>query len=201
MRLFNRTPDGYVPTLAGQDVRQTGRTPRSGSHLALERDVTGRDTRLAGRSASPAPRRGHPRPGAELRELHAQHPDIMIELIPNPRELSLCDARGGLSLRMKQPEQHDLVVRRIGSMAFGIYASPGYLEGHGELDFEDGCSGHHLIIQLDDIQEATQSGWLTDMAPRARVLQTSSHEAAVSAAQRRRLGVPGPLSEGTGNRG
>jgi DNA-binding transcriptional LysR family regulator len=86
-------------------------------------------------------------------------------------------------VRLKQPDQHDLVVRRIGTMGFGLYASPEYLDRHGELEVEAGCPGHHLITQLEDIQDATQTGWLTDLAPRARVaMQTSSHEAAVSAA-------------------
>lgn len=107
----------------------------------------------------------------------------MIELIPNPRELSLSMREADISLRLKRPDQHDLIVRRIGFLGFGLFASPAYLERHGNVDFEDGCSGHHLITQLEDIQDATQTGWLADLAPRARVaIQTSSHEAAVSAA-------------------
>src|SRR3954470_8857493 len=47
VRLLNRTPDGYVPTLAGQDVRR--QAVRVGAAaLTLERNVGGRDTRLAG---------------------------------------------------------------------------------------------------------------------------------------------------------
>ena len=47
VRLLNRTPDGYVLTLAGRDVRERA------EHLereaqALERTVSGRDTRLSG---------------------------------------------------------------------------------------------------------------------------------------------------------
>jgi hypothetical protein len=73
-------------------------------------------------------------------------------------------------------------VRRLGAIAFGRYASPDYLERAGSPDFEDGCSGHYLVTQLEDIQDETQTGWLTDMAHRARVsMQTSSHEATVSA--------------------
>jgi DNA-binding transcriptional LysR family regulator len=107
----------------------------------------------------------------------------MIELIPNPRELSLAMREADISLRMRQPEQHDLVVRRIGGIAFGIYATPDYVRNHGGLDVDDGCTGHRLITQLEDTQEMTQSAWLTDLASRATVvLQTSSHEAAVLAA-------------------
>ncbi len=107
----------------------------------------------------------------------------MIELIPNPRELSLAMREADISVRMRQPEQHDLVVRRIGGIAFGLYATAGYIRERGELNFDDGCTDHHLITQMEDSQEMTQSAWLTEMAPMSRVvLQTSSHEAAVLAA-------------------
>ncbi len=74
----------------------------------------------------------------------------MIELIPNPAELSLSMREADISVRLRQPEQHDLVLRRIGGIAFGLYATPEYLRDHGQPDLEDGCSGHRLITQLDD---------------------------------------------------
>ncbi|MDQ2802308.1 MAG: LysR family transcriptional regulator [Pseudomonadota bacterium] len=183
VRLLNRTPDGYVPTLAGQDIRERAERLEAEAS-SLERSVGGRDTRLAGlvRVTCAETVATHILAPC-LATLHTPHPDIMIELIPNPRELSLSMREADISVRLKQPDQHDLVVRRIGSVAFGLYASPGYLERHGEPDFDGGCPGHHLITQLEDIQDATQTGWLADLAPRARVaMQTSSHEAAVAAA-------------------
>jgi DNA-binding transcriptional LysR family regulator len=195
VRLLNRTPDGYVPTLAGLEVREKAERLEAEA-IALERDVTGRDTRLRGlvRVTCAETLAAHVL-APSFAKLHAQHPDIMIELIPNPRELSLAMREADISLRMRQPEQHDLVVRRIGGIAFGIYATPEYLQDHGDLDFEDGCSGHRLIIQLDDTQEMTQSAWLADMASRATaLLQTSSPRGGgARGRQRRRLGVPGTL--------
>lgn len=183
VRLLNRTPDGYVPTLAGEEVRAKAERLEAEA-LALERDVTGRDTRLRGlvRVTCAETLAAHVLAPSFAR-LHVQHPDIMIELIPNPRELSLAMREADVSLRLRQPEQHDLVVRRIGGIAFGIYATPDYLRDQGKMDFEDGCAGHRLITQLDDTQEMTPSAWLTELASRATVvLQTSSHEAAVLAA-------------------
>lgn len=183
VRLLNRTPDGYVLTLAGADVREKAERLESEA-IALERDVSGRDTRLRGlvRVTCAETLAAHIL-APSFAKLNAIHPDIMIELIPNPRELSLAMREADISLRIRQPEQHDLVVRRIGAIGFGIYATPDYVRERGELDVEDGCSGHRLITQLDDTQEMTQSAWLTDLASRATVvLQTSSHEAAVLAA-------------------
>lgn len=183
VRLLNRTPDGYLPTLSGEDVRRQAERVEAEA-LSLERQVIGRDTRLAGLvrvtcSETIASNLVAPCFGT----LHLKHPDIMIELIPHLAELSLAMREADISVRLKQPEQHDLVVRRIGTVAFGLYASPDYLARHGEPDYGGGCPGHHLVTQLEGLQDATQTDWLAELAPRARIaLQTSSHEAALAAA-------------------
>jgi len=182
VRLLNRTPEGYVLTLAGEEVREKAERLEAEA-LALERDVTGRDTRLRGlvRVTCAETMAAHLL-APSFAALHARHPDIMVELIPNPRELSLARRAADISVRMRRPEQHDLVVRRIGGIAFGLYATKAYIEERGEPDFENGCPDHHLITQMEDNLEMTQSAWLTEMASRSRVvLQTSSHEAAVLA--------------------
>jgi DNA-binding transcriptional LysR family regulator len=183
VRLLNRTPEGYAATLAGEEVRKKAERLEAEA-LSLERDVTGRDTRLRGlvRVTCAETMAAHLL-APSFAKLHAQHPDIMIELIPNPRELSLAMREADISVRMRQPEQHDLVVRRIGGIAFGLYATTEYLRQYGEPNFDEGCPGHHLITQMEDSQEMTQSAWLTEMASRSLVvLQTSSHEAAMLAA-------------------
>lgn len=182
VRLLNRTPDGYVPTLAGHDVRAQAERLEA-EFLQLERSVGGRDTRLAGLVRVTCAETVATRLLAPcLATLHRQHPDITIELLPSPRELSLSMREADVSVRLKRPDQHDLVVRRIGTVAFGLYASPDYLAQHADLDFAAGCPGHHLVTQMEDMQDATQADWLSSLAPRARVaLQTSNHAAAVSA--------------------
>nr|WP_294528081.1 LysR family transcriptional regulator [uncultured Rhodopila sp.] len=183
VRLLNRTPDGYVPTLAGQSVRDHAERLEAEA-LALEHVIGGRDLRMAGlvRVTCAETVADHIL-AQNLATLHLRHPEIMVELIPDPRELSLAMREADISVRLKQPSQHDLVARSIGTIAFGLYASPDYLERHGKPDVQSGCPDHYIITQLEDIQDATQTGWLTDMAPRAHVsMQTRSHESAVSAA-------------------
>ncbi len=154
VRLLNRTPDGYAPTQAGESVRAHAERLEAET-TSLERDVGSSDTSMVGLVRM------------TCAETVATH--ILAPLLA--------------SLHIQEPDQHDLVVRRIGTIAFGLYVSPEYLERHGDLNFGDGCSGHHLITQFDDIEDASQTGWLTDRAFRVRVaMQTSSHEAAVAAA-------------------
>ena len=183
VRLLNRTPDGYVVTLAGEQVLREAERFETGS-LALEREVGGRDGRLSGsvRVTCAESVASHILSPC-LAAMHCNHPDIMVELIPDQRELSLSMREADVSVRLKQSNQHDLVVRKIGVLGFGLYASAAYLEKHGDVDFEAGCPGQHIVAQLDDIQDSDQTGWLASLAPRSRIsVQTSSHEAAVIAA-------------------
>lgn len=183
VRLLNRTPHGYVLTLAGENVRDHAERLEAEAH-ALESSVGGRDTRIAGLVRITCAETVADHILAQgLATLHQRHPEIVVEIIPDPRELSLSNREADIAVRLRRPDQHDLVVRRVGTMAFGLYASAGYLERNGHPDFGAGCAGHYLVTQLEDIQDATQTGWLTDAAPLAKVaIQTTSHEAAVAAA-------------------
>ncbi len=183
VRLLNRTPNGYVLTLAGREIMKYAERLETEA-LSLQRNVSGRDTRLAGLvrvTSTEAVATQILAPCVAV--LHREYPDLMIELLPSSREFSLSMREADISLNLSKPEGHDLVVRRIGELGFGLYASPSYLQKHGGLDFEAGCAGHHLITQFDDIESVAHAEWLTGVAPRARVaVQTCSHEAAVIAA-------------------
>lgn len=183
VRLLDRTPQGYVATLAGDEVLVKAKRLEEEA-LSLERDVSGRDQRLSGsvRVTCAEGVASHIVAPA-IASLHKKHPDILVELIPDARELSLSMREADVSVRLTPATQNDLVMRRIGIMSFALYASPGYLADHGSVDFETGCAGHHIIAQLDDLQDSEQTGWLASVASRARVsMQTTSHEAAVTAA-------------------
>ena len=183
-RLLNRTPNGYVPTLAGSDVlKQAERVEVEA--VALERQVVGRDLRMAGYvRVACAETIASNLVAPCLGMLYEIQPDILIELIPNPKELSLAMREADISIPLRPPVQHDLVVRRIGTLAFGLYASPGYIERNGECDYDGGCPGHRLITQREGTQDATQTNWLAELAPRARsAMQTNSHAAALAAAK------------------
>ncbi len=183
VRLLDRTPHGYVATVAGDEVLIKAKRLEADA-LSLERDVRGRDQRLAGsvRVTCSEGVASHIVAPA-IASLHQKHPDILVELIPDPRELSLSMREADVSVRLTPATQNDLVTRRIGTLSFALYASPGYLAVHGSVDFDTGCAGHHIIAQLDDLQDSEQTGWLASVASRARVsMQTTSHEAAVTAA-------------------
>jgi DNA-binding transcriptional LysR family regulator len=182
-RLLHRTPEGYVPTLAGEAI--LGQVERvEAEALAVERAVGGRDAQLEGvvrvtavetlASFVLAP---------SFCALQLRSPEVTIELLASVRHLSLAMREADVAVRLSRFEQHDLVARRIGRIGHGLYASAAYLERHGEPDFAAGCPGHRLVTGLGGAEVPQLAGWLAEVAPRAGVaLKTDSPEAQRQAA-------------------
>lgn len=182
VRLLHRTPDGYVLTLAGEGVRSQAERVEAEA-LALERTVGGHDTKLEGTVRITCTETVACRLLAPcFVQMHARHPDILVELVPDPTQLSLSMREADIAVWLSPPDQNDLVVRRIGRIGFGLYAAPSYLELYGEPAFEAGCAGHRIMTLMSDPDSDAQARWLTDLTPRAELgFQTSSHEALLSA--------------------
>ena len=184
MRLLHRTPDGYRLTLAGESVRAQAERVEAEA-LTVERTVGGQDAKLEGvvRVTCTETLAVHVLAPCFIALQH-HHPEILVELVPNPAEVSLSMREADIAVCLSPSERNELVVRRVGRMAFGLYASPLYLQRHGEPDFAAGCAGHRLMSSLDDVDGDDQGRWLAGLASRARPgLQTSSHEALVVAAR------------------
>ena len=184
VRLLHRTPDGYRLTLAGESVSaQVERV--EAEVLAVERTVGGQDQQVAGtvRISCTETLAVHVLAPCFIALQH-RHPGIKVELIPNPLEVSLSMREADIAVRLAPSDRNDLVIRKVGTMAFGLYASPLYLQRHGTPDLEAGCAGHRLMTSLDDVDGHVQADWLKALVSRASPgLQTSSHEALVVAAR------------------
>jgi DNA-binding transcriptional LysR family regulator len=183
VRLLNRTPRGYVLTPAGESVLDHVKQLEVGA-LAVERIVAGRDARLEGKvTVACIESVANIILAPCFAALHRDYPEVVIELVPPSRHLSLAGRDADISIHQVRPEQHEVVVRRIADLAFGVYASPDYLERYGIPDYTDGCSGHRVIALPDDLSHLPQVRWLADLAAGARVvLKTSSYDTRFAAA-------------------
>jgi DNA-binding transcriptional LysR family regulator len=52
--------------------------------------------------------------------LHRDYPAVAIELLPPDRHLSLARREADISIHHVRPKQREIVVRKIGSVAFGL---------------------------------------------------------------------------------
>ena len=130
VRLFDRTPEGLVPTAAAEEI-----VPRAELFEATAAElldvVDGLDSRLGGvvRVALPdviaseliAP---------ALPDFLRKHPGLRLELIAGDAILDLSRREADLALRFVRPESGDLVVRRVATLRFEGFGSKEYLDEH-----------------------------------------------------------------------
>lgn len=183
VRLVHRTQEGYLPTLAGEAIRQHIERVEAEMH-SVERAVGGLDTRLAGnvRVASNPLLTSHVlAPCATA--LYTRHAEIRMELIASTAIPDLAAREADISVQLSRCNQDGLVVRRIGTLAFGLYASLSYLSQHGEPQLHDGLSGHRLLTLIDTSDLPEQAKWLAEVARHSEVLlRTNSRETLLWAA-------------------
>ncbi len=122
VRLFDRTPEGYVATAAGDDVARVAEQVEE-RVLALEARVLGRDVRLEGElrvaTMEMLLRRHH----ALFASFRARYPSVELTICASDREVSLVRREADVVLRMTGAPPEGLVGRRIGRIEFAVYAS------------------------------------------------------------------------------
>lgn len=175
-RLLQRLPGGYALTPLGESV--LGNAERIEMEaLAAERVITGRDVALAGtvrlttvdtlaaRIVAPA-----------LAALQRRHPGIIVELVPDTRTLSLSKREADIAIRLSRFEGHDVVARKVGAIALGLYASPEW-QDRSDDDVR-------LVTVLDDQAHLPEAVWLRDIFPKATIaFRSNSREVQLWAAK------------------
>ena len=69
--------------------------------------------------------------GKAIAEFAVQYPDIALDIDVSGRTVDLIDESFDIAISFGQPKPSRMTLRRLGSLASGIYASPAYLERHG----------------------------------------------------------------------
>lgn len=187
--LLQKTPSGYVLTSAGESVLAHAERMEAEA-LAAEREVTGRDVRLAGlvrlttveslfvEVLTPI-----------LAAFAAKYPDITLEILVNQRVLNLSRREADLALRLSRPDSNELVARRVGFMGYGLYAAPDYLAQHGTPNAAAGCPGHRAILADEDLMQIASMAWAAQVTRNATVAMRTSSYYGQSAAAERGMGI------------
>ena len=127
VRLFTRTSAGYVPTADAERLLPDMRSVEDAA-IALERGVHARKSTIEGVVRVTAPETfGCLWLAPRLATLREVHPGLGIELSSTGAVLDLARREADLAVRMFKSAHESLVVRRIGSLRYGLYASRGYL--------------------------------------------------------------------------
>lgn len=130
VKLFNRTPEGFSLTGAGEKILAKAQQIEA-EMLEIERVVTGSDLQLKGLI-----RLTVPPPVAEslllpvLTSFKNQYPEIEIEVVSTYEYSDLSRRDADIAIRFSDVPDDYLVGRRLPPFRDSIYATPKYIEKH-----------------------------------------------------------------------
>jgi DNA-binding transcriptional LysR family regulator len=188
-KLLQRTPQGFVPTAAGDSIlAHVERIDREA--LSVERAIAGKDGLLEGVVRLTAVEELTVEVLTPiLAAFHARHPGIMLELLTDPRHLDLAKGEADIALRANRFTQNDLAARKVADFAFAAYASPAYLAAQGAPDFDAGAPGHRLLLPQDDVLASPQGAWFVGLTGGAQLALRSNSFSMLLAAAEAGMGI------------
>src|SRR5262245_32981449 len=175
VRLFDRTPEGYALTAAGENVRAEVEQ-LEGGFLAIERKLSGGDARVSGvvwlatteliATVFVTP---------HLARLKSIYPELSIELATGSPAVDLSRREADLSVRIgPQPKQPNLIVCQIGVLYSSLYAASSYLAARRSTPFRAGLRGHSVVGFTGPLATSEIGRWLDAQAREAEVVFRAS---------------------------
>ena len=130
---------------------------------------------------------------ARLRRLH---PGIKLELLTNSRKTAFSAREFDLAVTFHQPDLADVLVTRLADYGLGLYASPGYLAGHGGSLTREQLADADFVWFIESLQELPGLPFPRALVPQPRVVfyatSVLGQQAAVAAGTGVRPAAPFP---------
>jgi len=73
------------------------------------------------------------------------YPEIQLQLILANEELDLVMRQADCAIRLRQPQQPDLIQRRLFTVHFHLYAAPAYITKYGKPDTIGDLKNHRIV--------------------------------------------------------
>lgn len=165
-RLFDRTPDGFLATPAGQDLAATAERVEA-EVLAAEGRVLGQNAQLKGALRVSTMDMLY----CGFQDLFAsfvrRYPNVELTVTTPLDRVSLTRREADVALRLtNQPPEH-LVGRRVGRVQFAVYAARSLVEKVGQ---DAGLGAFPWIGWDERLDNRWFDGWLAQHAPGARIV-------------------------------
>lgn len=132
--LFERRPEGYLPTQAGEELAEAAGRFRD-DLVGVERHIAGRDNELSGKikitMAEPFAIRIFAR---HLPDFCAQYPGLELDIITSYDLLDVARREADIAIRMDNNPPDALVGKRLFSYTTSVYGHPDYIAAQ---DFEN----------------------------------------------------------------
>ncbi|MCA9494406.1 MAG: LysR family transcriptional regulator [Myxococcales bacterium] len=166
VRLFDRTPEGFLPTPAGQDLAAVAEGIE-GEVLGAEARVLGRDTELRGTLRVATMDMLY----CGFQDLFAsfvqRYPNVELTVTTSPDHVSLQRREADVALRMTRSPPEELVGRRVGQLQFAVYGATSLVQAIGP----GAALADYPWIGWDErLDNRWFDAWLGQHAPGARVV-------------------------------
>lgn len=174
-RLLVRRSRGVALTPAGEQIVDDVRRMADDANAAVRRAGGGDQQVLARVRISATEGLGAVWLPRRLLPLSRAEPTLRLELVIDNAPVDLAARQAEIAVRLFRPREPDLVVRKVGTIAFGLYASPAYLSSHGTPRRLADLAKHDVIGFGTSAVMPSYVRWLQKFVPEDRfVLRTAS---------------------------
>ena len=145
VQLFRRQPRGLELTDAGRLLISPAERMRDAMR-DIHLFAAGRESGLQGtvRVTASEMMAHHVLPPI-IAAIRIQLPEVSVELVPTDSSENLLYREADIAVRMYQPEQLDVVARRLGQVPLGIFAAKRYLNRRGRPESIAELADHDLV--------------------------------------------------------
>ncbi|CAA0101201.1 HTH-type transcriptional regulator DmlR [Halioglobus japonicus] len=143
--LFVRAGRRMQLTDAGKAILDSARRMEI-EMLAIERHLEAQSTALRGEvTISATEGTGTEWLTPVLRDFHREYPEIVLNVQIDSRAADLLHREADIALRLGQPEQQQLIARRLVTVGFGLYASQDYLDNAPPVHALEDLAEHQRV--------------------------------------------------------
>ena len=188
--LVLRHPTGYRLTETGQSLLPYAQSVEN-AVIALERRIDGLDTGLEGtiRLTCPEPIVARLTASPLLERFHQRYPGLRVEFAMSDRYLDLARGEAAVALRSGDPDDPDLVGRKIADSVWAVYASKSYVQHHGRPESAADLDRHSIVGFDGSMAGHRAAKWLAEVAPRATIAARNNSVLGVVLAVKSGVGV------------
>lgn len=184
-RLFDRTPEGFVPTAAGLELVAVAQQMED-AVLAAEARVMGRDAELSGGLRVSTMDFVYELYTDVFSSFVTRYPGVTLTVGSTTDRVSLRRREADVVIRLADEPGDHLVGRRLGEMTFAIYASRTLVDRIGA---DAPLQAFPWLSDDERSSSAWLDVWLAEHAPGARVVMRYDGYPVIEASVRAGIGV------------
>jgi DNA-binding transcriptional LysR family regulator len=175
IKLFQRSVKGLSLTEEGQAIYEQSQHIQN-SIVKIQRVIQGGEATASGTVRLSLPEGlGQEILIPALAKFYQQYPQVKLIFNVSPTTANLTQGEADVAVRLFRPEEPDLVIKYLGEMKLGIYASKDYKKNHGVPGQLKDIRKHKVITYGDMLSILPENQWLLNHSDETlRILSSDS---------------------------